>query len=132
MQNEMQYGPHEVKQMHDLPSHLVAMCRDYIDAVNLCMNQSTVKRSRRVWSEILGMKPGTLSLILNRGGESGRRRTFDPDLFESAQRLAGNRGIAQFFDMQIHGQLNHQTTQTEKQALLARIAEIEEQERATA
>ena len=126
MQTAMNYGPYEVKQLHDVPSHLVAMCRDYIDAVCLCMNQSTVKRSRRAWAELLEMAPGTLSLILNRGGNTDRRRTFDPDLFEGLQRLAGNRAIAQFFLMQINGQLNHQTKRSEREALLARLAELEE------
>lgn len=110
-QQTISFGPYPVAQLRDVSDDFVATCRDYIDAVNLCMNMSIIKRTRRKWAELLEMSEGNLNLILNRGGSSGRRRYLDPDLFEQIQLLAGNRAIAQFFDMQIRGGLYHQNTQ---------------------
>jgi len=127
-QYEIKTGPYEVKELVDLPAYLVAQCQDYIDAVNLCMNQSRVKRTRRAWAYELGMSEGALNIILNKGGSSGRRRTLSPELFQTIQRLAGNKGIAQYFSMEIDGLLNHQSTITRKQQLLAELKELEKLE----
>lgn len=110
----------DIIKVTDAPSNLVAICRDYIDAVNLCMNLSVIRRSRRQWATLLGMKEGSLSLILNKGGTSDRRRTLDPTLFEDIQENAGNRAISQFFDMQSRGLLNSQSKQN-------RIDQLEEE-----
>ncbi len=110
----------DIIKVTDAPSNLVAICRDYIDAVNLCMNLSVIRRSRRQWATLLGMKEGSLSLILNKGGTSDRRRTLDPNLFEDIQENAGNRAISQFFDMQSRGLLNSQSKQN-------RIDQLEEE-----
>lgn len=118
MQRTIPLGVHRVSDIRDLPPHLVALCRDYIDAVNLCMNESNVKRTRRTWAELLDMKEGSLNIIINRGGSSGRKRNMDPALFDTIQRLAGNRAICQFFDMQSRGLLNHQSAN-------ARIKQLE-------
>lgn len=137
MQRTIPLGPHRIADIRDIPAHLVAQCRDYIDAVNLCMNESTVKRTRRAWASLLDevdgkMKEGTLNLILNRGGKSERKRTLDPNYFDVIQRLAGNRAISQFFDMQSKGLLNHQSADSRIKQLEAELAQLKHQERLSA
>lgn len=123
-QQEISFGPYQVSQIRDVSDDLVAMCRDYIDAVNLCMNQSTVRRTRRKWAELLEMSEGNLNLILNRGGSSGRKRYMDPNLFEDVQLLAGNRAISQFFDIQIRGGLQHQNMKSRIEELEAELEQL--------
>ena len=123
-QQEIFLGLREIKEMRDVPEHLVALCRDYIDAVNLCMNESRTKRTRRTWSEHLEMHEASLSLILNKGGSEGRKRNLDPNLFDVIQRLAGNRAISQFFDLQSRGLLNHQSATTRIKQLEEELAQL--------
>lgn len=123
-QQEMLLGPYEVKEMRDIPEHLVALCRDYIDAVNLCMNESRTKRTRRTWAEHMGMHEASLSLILNKGGSEGRKRNLDPNLFDAIQRLSGNRAISQFFYLQSRGLLNHQSTTMRIRQLEEELAQL--------
>lgn len=124
MQRTIPLGVHRVADIRDVPAHLVALCRDYVDAVNLCMNESNVKRTRRTWAGLLGMNEGSLNIILNRGGTSERKRNLDANLFDAIQRLAGNRAISQFFDLQSRGLLNHQSTDARIKQLEAELAQL--------
>lgn len=108
----------------DAPVYLVAQCRTYKEAVELCMALSIVKRSRSNWADLLGMTSGTLSMILNGSGE--RKRNLDPALFTKIQKLAGNRAINQWFDMDLKGSLNHQNEKTKRiNDLKAELAALE-------
>lgn len=114
-----------VAEIRDLPEAQIQMCGDYIDAVNLCMNQGVVRYTRRRWAEILGMSEGSLNIILNKGGTSKRKRHLDPNLFEAVESHSGNRAISQFFDLQSRGKLFRQNKTTRKQELLAELAALE-------
>lgn len=103
--------------METAPTYLVAQCRTWKQAVELCMALSSVKRSRSAWAELLGVTPGTLSMILNKSGE--RRRKLDADELNLIQKAARNRAISQWMDMDLAGELNHQN------AKLKRINELE-------
>jgi len=128
-QKELALGFREIRPLIATQGHLVASCNDFIDSVNLCMNQSIVKRTRETWAELLGMSQGTLSLILNKGGSEKRRRNFPPELINVVQRLSGNTAINQWLDMELKGELNsQQSSESRKEKLLAELAEIEKQQ----
>jgi len=124
MSNEFQhaipFGPYSVKDIEDAPAHLVAQCRTHQEAVQLCMRLSHVKRTETRWAEIYGTTRGTFNLLLN-GGTKARKRYIDPEKFNLIQQWAGNRAIAQWFDMESRGLLNHQKPRD------ARIRELEAQ-----
>lgn len=100
-QVNMNLGLQAVPELDLVDDHLIDLCRDYIDAVNLCMLKSRTPRNQEEWAGLLGMKRGSLNLILNRGGSTDRRRTLDPDLFPVIQYYAGNKAISQFFARQL-------------------------------
>jgi hypothetical protein len=112
------------KPITDAPPEYIAMCNDVVDAVNLCMNLSTVRYTRGAWALYLGMAEGSLSLILNKGGSSKRKRFINPDLFGQIQERAGNRAISQYFDMESRGLLNRQSKKTRIQELEAELARL--------
>src|SRR5690606_22855270 len=96
-----------VPAMGDAPAELVAMCNTAVDAVNLCMRLARIPMPLEDWANKLDMKKGTLSILLN-GGTRKRRRYFNPDDFIFIQQIAGNRAIAQYFEMESKGMLNRQ------------------------
>lgn len=100
-QGVLNLGLQSVPSLELVEDHLVDLCRDYIDAVNLCMLKSRTQRNQEEWARLLGMKRGTLNLILNRGGKTDRRRTLDPTLFPIIQYYAGNKAINQFLNRQL-------------------------------
>ena len=110
--------------IQDVQSYLVAQCETWKDATRLCMALSHVKRSSKAWAAILGITPGTLSMILNESGE--RKRKLDPDEINTIQRAAGNRAISQWMDLELRGLLNHQNDRQEKiNELRAELALLE-------
>lgn len=123
--------PYEVRAMKHLPDDLVACCDNWQDAVMLCMEKATVRRTRAAWAEFLGYETeGALSTILNSGRrkDGKRRRLMDPDLFEPLQQEAGNRAIDDYFELKKLGRLNHQRVHNRKAELLEELKQIEQQE----
>ena len=113
--------------MQDAPSQAVAQCKTVEQAAALCMDLSVVKRTRKSWAELLGATGGTLSAIINKTGQ--RIQHMPSDWYLIIQHEAGNRAIAQWFDMESRGQLNHQSTANQKRLLLDQLAQLEQQER---
>jgi|14BtaG_2_1085337.scaffolds.fasta_scaffold00447_19 hypothetical protein len=109
-------------QIVELDPALVAHCENYKQAVKLCMECSRTYYLRSDWAGKLGMCPGSLSTILDEGDEK-RKRNLNPSLFTLIQQIAGNKAIAQFFEMELSGELNHQRP-TEEQELLERLAQV--------
>lgn len=103
----------EIRVLGDIARHkqpvrdyLVRQCRNYRDAVNLCIEEGGYTRDQI--ASHLGMHRSSLASILNRGGSEKRRRYLDPDLFAEIQDLCGNTAISQYFEAESSGKLNRQ------------------------
>lgn len=118
----------EMPEITDLPASLVAMCRNFTEALQLCIRESRVKRTHQEWGELLGMAKGTFSQIINRNERTKRVRYMDGDRINTVQRLAGNRAINQWLDMELTGQLNHQSAENRIRHLQAEIDRIKSEE----
>lgn len=118
----------ETMDVIDLPASLVAICRNFTEALQLCIRESRVKRTHQEWGELLGMAKGTFSQIINRNERTQRVRYLDGDRINQVQRLAGNRAISQWLDMDLHGQLNHQSAENRIRHLQAEIEKIKQEQ----
>ena len=108
----------------DAPAALVAQCRNYRDAVRLCIQLGPYSQDQM--ADLLGMTKGALNLIINRGGSEKRRRYLDPDLFEGIENLCANRAITQYFEMQSRGHLNRQNKAERIAAIKRELAQLED------
>jgi len=114
-------------EVRDLPSDLVAKCRNWQQAVALCMNSSRVRRTQRNWADLLGVSAGTLNTILN-SDKAERERHLPLDWIPEIENMAGNRAIEQYLEMRRLGMLDCQrSVEDEKSALRTRLAQLEAQ-----
>ena len=114
-------------EVRDLPADLVAKCRNWQQAVALCVNSSRVKRTQRSWADLMGVSAGTWNTILN-SDRAGRERHLPLDWVPEIQNLAGNRAIEQYLTMRRLGLLDCQrSVEDEKAALRLRLAQLEGQ-----
>jgi hypothetical protein len=107
----------------EVPAQLIAQCRNYRDAISLCIQFGKFTQGQVAGR--LGIDEGTFCHILRRGGSEKSKRYLDPDLFEAIENICGNRAISQYFHMQSHGLLNRQNTGDRIAALRRELAELE-------
>lgn len=112
---------YEIKPM---PTEHVARCRTIQEAYRMCVNHSIVYRTRDTWGELLGMKGGSFTSILN--ADMSDRPRYAPDGFiKKLTRLSGNDCIYQWIALDKHDQLYHQRSKdAEVEELEARLAEL--------
>lgn len=107
----------------DAPVQLVSQCRNYREAIALCIHLGRFTQGQI--ASRLGIDEGTFCHILRRGGSEKRKRYLDPDLFGAIEDICGNRAISQYYDMQSRGLLNRQNKNDRIAALRRELAELE-------
>lgn len=107
----------------DAPTDAVMRCDTYLDAVRLCIHMDRSRRTQSEFAALCGMSAARFSGILNQSGK--QKRHLDPGLFNVIQEHAGNRAIAQFFDLESRRGLMRQGKQSRRQQLLRELAELE-------
>ncbi len=122
----------EVPQVVDLPVQNVALCGHFAAAICLCTTQARVKRHDSEWAELLGMPKSSFSAIINYDpgktnpdGTKPRKRNLDGNQINVLQRAAGNRAISQWLDMELQGQLYHQSAQNRINELRKELERLE-------
>lgn len=111
-------------QLKDLPREHVARCSCIEEAYRMCLNKSIVYRTHQTWAELLGISRGAFTAILN-ADRSDRPRYMPHPIKSQLTRLAGNRAIYQWEEMELKGELYSQkTAQQEMAELEARLAEL--------
>lgn len=114
-------------EIKDLPYKDVARCSTIHEAFHLCKTNSIVWRSEDTWAELLGVSKGYFNQVLN-GGSPNKPRHMGWDIRSGLQKLAGNRAIVQWEDLELKGQLFCQlNTKTREQELLEELAELRQQ-----
>lgn len=101
--------------VRELPKDEVAMCSTIFEAYRLCMRRSIVWRSQETWAELLGMTKGAFNQVLN-GGSSDRKRHMPDSVRRNLQKLAGNKAINQWEDLELSGELHCQRSIEEQEA----------------
>lgn len=113
--------------IRELPYQEVANQSTFEEAVYLCMRRSIVFRTQDTWAELLGVSKSYFNQVIH-GGTEKQPRHMGWKLESKLQRLAGNKAITQWRDLELSGQLRCQLHADQREAELK--AELDEIQRA--
>ena len=90
------------QEISDLPQEWVAACKTPQSAMRLCILNHPAKVSFDHIAEVLDIKAGNLSRILN-SDHSGENRYLGADKISKLQRECKNRAVTQWIDLDSRG-----------------------------